>query len=194
MQYEHPERPLTDEALDREVSRALAVDPSPEFVARIRQRLASGPAPAAWRVSWTVYAGTFAAAAAAIVLVVVSRDTPPATLPLTARPIPAIGRLAEVAPALSHSLDRGEIRSVSPRVPSLSKNPRQSDPEIIIDVREASALRALIAGASHERVDVAPLVTLAAKAAALLQSPEIVVSPITIEPLAPGPGGEGARQ
>ena len=99
-----------------------------------------------------------------------------------------------MAPALSRSLDRGEIRSASPRVPSLSKNPRQSDPEIIIDLREANALRALIAGASHERVDVSPLVVLAAEAAAPLQSPEIVVSPITIEPLAPGPGGEGARQ
>jgi hypothetical protein len=248
MHDEHPERPLTGEALDREVSQALAVDPSPEFVARIRQRVASGPAPAVWRVSWTAYAGAFAAAAAAMVLVVVSRGTPPAAMPLTARPVPAIGRLADVAPALSHAIDRGEIRSASPRVPSLAargaspaafgrhcippgcvaspsnipdilgrralpggriaaldatpdlhhgllaKNPRPSDPEIIIDLGEANALRALIAGASHERVDVAPLVALAAEAAAPLQSPEIVVSPITIEPLAPGPGGEGARQ
>jgi hypothetical protein len=99
-----------------------------------------------------------------------------------------------MSPASSHAIDRGEIRSASPRAPSVSKNPRQSAPEIIIDLREANALRALIAGASHERVDVAPLVALAAEADAPLQSPEIVVSPITIEPLAPGPGGEGARQ
>jgi hypothetical protein len=192
MHDEHPERPLTDAALDREVAQALAVDPSPEFVARIRQRVASGPAPIAWRAAWTVYAG--ALAAAAMVLVLALRGTPPAMTPLSGRAVPAVGRMPYVARAMSHSADRGAIRSASARVPRLAKNPRQSDPEIIIDVREANALRALIAGASHERVDVAPLVTLAAKAAALLQSPEIVVSPITIEPLAPRPGGEGARQ
>ena len=35
---------LTDEALDGDLSRALAVDPSPEFVARVRTRIASEPA------------------------------------------------------------------------------------------------------------------------------------------------------
>jgi hypothetical protein len=192
MHDERTERPLTDAALDREVAEALAVDPSPEFVARIRERVAGGPAPGAWRLSWTMCAG--ALAAAAMVLVIVSRGPQPAMTPLTARPIPDVGRIPDVVSASSRTTDRGAIRSSSPLVLRLAKKGPASDPEIIVDVREASALRALIAGASDERVDVAPLAALVAETAAPLRSPEIVVSPITIEPLASDPGGEGARQ
>jgi hypothetical protein len=39
----------TGEAFDRDIARALAVDPSPEFVARVRTRIANEPAPAIWR-------------------------------------------------------------------------------------------------------------------------------------------------
>jgi hypothetical protein len=190
-----PLTPLTDEALDGEIARALAVDPSPEFVARIRQCVASEPAPTAWRFSWTVYAGGLAAAAA-IALVVVSRGTQPAMVSPAARAIPAIGRLPHVTSALGRTTHDAAIRSIlpSPAVPSVARREPASDPEVIVDVREANALRALIAGASHERVDAAPLVALLAEMAAPLQPSEIVVSPITIEPLVPDPGGEGVRQ
>jgi hypothetical protein len=193
MHGERSERPLTDAALDREVAQALAVDPSPELVARIRERVASGPAPGAWRISWTMYAGTLAAAAV-VVLVIVSRGPQPAMTLLTARPIPDAGRIPDVASALSRTTDRPAIRSASPLVFRPAKEGPTSGPEIIVDVREANALRALIAGASDARVDVAPLVALAAETAAPLRSPEIVVSPITIEPLASDPRGEGVRQ
>jgi hypothetical protein len=193
MHGEHPERPLTETALDREIAEALAVDPSPEFVARIRQRVAGQPAPVAWPVSWTVYAGALAAAAA-VVLLVLSRGPQPAMVPLGARAIPAAGRSPDVASALSRTTPRGASRSGSPRLPSASKEEPKADPEVIVDVREANALRALIAGASEERVDATPLVALLAEMAAPLQLSEIVFSPITIEPLVPDPGGEGVRQ
>src|SRR5947208_16989703 len=36
---------MTSSAIEREIAQALAVDPSPEFVARVRMRVASEPAP-----------------------------------------------------------------------------------------------------------------------------------------------------
>ena len=41
-------RPLTDSALDREIQAALAVHPSPEFLARVRQRVAAEPPDVRW--------------------------------------------------------------------------------------------------------------------------------------------------
>ena len=63
-------RPLSDEALDRELEAALQVEPSPEYVARIRTRLASEPASSPWFDWWWV-AGA-AAAAAVLVLAFVA--------------------------------------------------------------------------------------------------------------------------
>lgn len=63
-------RSLTDAALDREIQAALDVDPSPAFLARVRQRVAVEPAPAAWwrgpRVVSLVAAGAFVAAVIAL--------------------------------------------------------------------------------------------------------------------------------
>jgi cytochrome c556 len=49
--------PLTDGEIDRALAAALAVDPSPEFVARVRMRIASEPEPSDWRFSWVFAAG-----------------------------------------------------------------------------------------------------------------------------------------
>lgn len=38
---------LSDSQLDREIESAVCVDPSPEFLARVRMRIAAGPAPSA---------------------------------------------------------------------------------------------------------------------------------------------------
>ncbi len=49
--------PLTDSALDRELESALSIEPSPEFLARARARLAAEPEPSPWRLAvhgWAV--------------------------------------------------------------------------------------------------------------------------------------------
>ena len=48
----HEHQPLSDEALEREIEAAFTVDPSPEFLARVRARVAASPAPSAWRFRW----------------------------------------------------------------------------------------------------------------------------------------------
>ncbi len=57
--------------IDRELQAALDVDPSPEFVARVRMRIASEPPPRRWGFAWMVVAA--GAAAAVVVAVVVTR-------------------------------------------------------------------------------------------------------------------------
>lgn len=44
-------RPLSDSQLDREIESALGVEPSPEFLARVRTRIAAEPGPSAWRLA-----------------------------------------------------------------------------------------------------------------------------------------------
>ena len=42
---------VTDESLDREIHALLAAEPSPEFVARVRARVAQEPQPGRWRAA-----------------------------------------------------------------------------------------------------------------------------------------------
>jgi hypothetical protein len=58
--------PITDAALDRELESALGVDPSPEFLARVRTHIASGPAPTKLALFGWPLAGAAAAALVAI--------------------------------------------------------------------------------------------------------------------------------
>ena len=62
--------PMNDAALEREIERALAVDPSPEFVARVRTRIAEEPSPASRGLGW-LFAGVATAAIAASVVALV---------------------------------------------------------------------------------------------------------------------------
>jgi hypothetical protein len=57
----------TDRALSKEIETLLAVNPSPAFLVRVRERIGREPAPAAWRIRHLVAS---AAAAAALLLVV----------------------------------------------------------------------------------------------------------------------------
>ena len=56
--------PMTDRDLDLELAAALNVEPSPQFVARVRMRVAQEPSPSAWRLP-----GMFAAAGACAVAI-----------------------------------------------------------------------------------------------------------------------------
>lgn len=181
--------------LEREIERALAVDPSPEFVARVRQRISSERVPSGWRATWIV-AGAGALAAGAIVLIVVSRapQTAPAPPTLTARSIGGSGRLQEDVRADQH------VRTIAPRGRDvvtmgghIDPHRRDHEPEVLIDAREAAALRALYEGASIGRIDLTPLAALIARVAAPAEPPDLVIPPIAIEPLTPE-NGEGVRQ
>jgi hypothetical protein len=214
--------PMTDAMIDREIAAALRVEPSPAFVPRVRQRIADEPVPSAWRVSWGVGAAT-AVAIAVVAAVAVRIDWSGLRGDVTGRdeqPRPsaliesrAFAGMSDLQPdRRSRPVPRNEDRagksfsvdgpsagsSFVHRLPvvhgsSVVSGISRTEPEILIDVSEANALRALFAGASLGTVDLIPLASAAAKAASeLTPPPEIVIAPLVNERLTPMPG-EGAR-
>ena len=68
-------------------------------------------------------------------------------------------------------------------------------PEVLIDAREASALRALILGTRDGRVDLEPVLRASTPSAMDLPPIGAIDIPvITIDPITPGTGEEGVRQ
>ena len=176
--------PVNDAALDREIERALAVNPSPEFVARVRTRIAEEPSPASRGFGWLFAGVATVAAAAALVLAVrmASSTRPPATAPLlTSRSIGSAVVVPAVVPA-TQSLVSGVSRTAATRTP-----------EPLFDVRETMALQRLIASVRDARVDLSPLLNDPMPAPMTLQPiDDLVIAPLVIEPLTQS-GTEGER-
>lgn len=158
--------PLTD--LDRALREALQVEPSGDFAARIRTRLAGVP-----RQS---HAPKFAfAAATCVVLVVVAagvwRETTPLLVP---------------SPVLAH---RDLIMLSEPPRVLPSPPPREAPPapaafhagHVMVSRSEMLALQRLFAG-----VTVAPAPNAVAE--------QLLIPELAIEPIAPFPGPEGERR
>jgi hypothetical protein len=193
--------PMNDVAFERDIERALAIEPSPEFVARVRSRIAEEPSPLSRRFGWLFTGLATAAVAAAVVLAlfVVSppRQTAPASPPLLVSRSVASGSVVvpAIAPAdraiPSASRTSPVVRMLTPFVPSATRV--AAVPEPLIDARETRALQRLIAGVRDARVDLSPLLMEAPPAPMALQPiDDLVIPPITIEPLVSG-GVEGER-
>jgi hypothetical protein len=199
--------PMNDAGLERDIERALAVDPSPEFVARVRTRIAEEPSPASRGFGWLFLGVATATVAAAVVLAVfvVSPARRPASAPLLASR--AIGSVVEVPSVSSVGADprvRPESRvrperRVRPESPSsVGPTPGSAptttgvvaEPATLFDQRETMALQRLIAGVRDARVDLTLL--LKDPPMALQSLEDLVIPAITIEPLVPG-GLEGER-
>jgi hypothetical protein len=207
MRSDRRDEALTDSALDREIERALAVEPSPDFVARVRTSIASEPPRPAWHLSWA-FAGAGAAVAAIVFALVVAwpeRTVAPAPM------IVQVAPPAPVAPQPSAVPDASTVRSpeaVALQRPKKAVARQQgasrstkafafqtSEPEILIDSREAAALQRLITGVRDGRVDLSPV--LHATTPTAMELPpitDLIIAPLSIEPLAPVEGAEGVRQ
>ena len=187
--------PVKDAALEREIERALAVDPSPEFLVRVRARIADEPAPASRGFGW-LFAGV-ATAAAAAVLVLAMRMVSPArqseTAPLLASRsigsavvVPAVvpGTVGPASVYAAARLRRDEQAGhYEPKV-----NARTAEP--LFDARETTALQRLIADVRDARVDLTPLAKEGPMPLPAMDP--LVISPIVIEPL-DSSGIEGER-
>jgi len=196
---------------DQEIRDALRVDPSPEFLARVRTRIAGEPAPSAWRWSWTAAA---AGALAAMVLIAVVMSRPrhenpsapdvaraftPAEAPAgpTRRQTEPAGSTAgrRPGPSASARLEaaRASARLAEAQSAKADSGTRSRDPEILIDPREGVALQRLLAGVTAGRVNLEPLARAVAQGAGArddLRPLADIVIPLL--PLTPAPG-EGDR-
>jgi hypothetical protein len=194
---------LTDAMLEREIERALAVDPSPEFLARVRSGIASEPAAPAWRFSWTLLA-----AASAVVVVIaavvtlrqleVERGRLRESAPIAARPIgAAFVSLAPVGP--SRVLDVSPQR-FPPARPGVLRT-TSTEPEVLIARDESAALRRLMRGMPRGVVVDSPAPGDGLNGIEAMQPLKVIafesvaeISPITIEPLGSVAREEGGRR
>jgi hypothetical protein len=194
MAIESTGEPLIDAALDRAIEQALAAEPSPAFVARVRLAIASEPPPASGCLGWrpgtrAIVAITGAAAlVAAIAIGAALSRRPPATRSAESSPLTARAT-ATAAALLSGRASRPLTISTAPR------RVRHADPEVLISTAEREALSNVIAEVNQGRFDMAAVVQ-AARPDVMNLPPisPIAIAPIDIEPLAPAGRDEGVHQ
>ena len=187
---------LIDLDIDRALAAALAVEPSAEFLARVRTRIAGEPEPSAWRFPWTLAAvGAMALALVSAVSVLhLNQAMPPTETVLEPLPSRALvfASLSLMPTMVANMSIRRPVKKVQ-QAEEVAATRNPTEPEVLLDAGEAAALRRLFSRSSEGRIDPwafeeAPKVT-----AALPVPNEIEIAPITIEPLVPV-NPEGARQ
>lgn len=186
-----PRQQLTDSALDRELTETLRIDPSPEFLARVRTRVAAEPARPAWRLVVEPLA-PFAIAGIVLALVVpkLMRDTPVPIShpPRVATVTPDVPRA--VAPVVKGS-EAVRRTAFAPRVEAENTTPLRLSPVLVAeDERRAFELFVAAVGQGHvPEAAIEPAVDVRREAA------DLSIAPLVIPPLPPiaraGQEGEG---
>ena len=177
---------VSDAAFDREIESLLGAEPSPEFVARVRARVADEPVPGGWR-PWMLAMAGAVALATAVLIVWPSSDQVPAG---QKGPDFTVQRATEsvqpVTPQPSSEAARVPSRSVPNRVLARgAAKDRVMDielPEVVIADNEVRTFAALVATIRERRFDVA--VPAAPDLDAPLEVKELrPAEPIEIEPI-----------
>jgi hypothetical protein len=175
---------VTDESLDREMESLLAVEPSPDFLARVRARVAEEPLPRRWRTSW-MFASAAAVAAAVVALLAwpASEQAPSRPAPVEPPHIVDAGRAIVSAPVTQPSpVPKPVSVSAGAAVPAPDRAIDIALPEVMIAGNEVAAYTALVASIRQSRFDVA------VPAALDLDAPIEIkglppIEPIEIEPI-----------
>jgi hypothetical protein len=168
-------------SLEREIEDLLAVDPSPEFVAKVRQRIAAEASPPLRWLSWrhaTAGVGLAAVVGAALLW--------PSAGPVAPRDGEAIAPIIRQPSTPTNDASVAPVASdASPRRASAAPN-RQALPPVLIQRDEARAMKLLLT-----RVREGTLPDMAEALAAVdATGPEwIAIHPVVIEPIATE-GGE----
>lgn len=205
------EQPLSDSALDRELETALGVDPSPQFLARVRMRVAAERSSwrpslpwlpalagrAAWRpqIRRSAFAPLVAAAIVGVVLAIViprgmreDSEVTSASAHVAARgtldAAPAVEANVSVPPARARQPVRaGRIRR-QPVAPDRAESPRTVPLQlgpVLFAEEDKRAFALFIAAVSEGRVPPAPADAVGVEPMAAI--PELAIEPLVIEPL-----------
>lgn len=173
------------ESLDAELHAALNVEPSPEFVARVRTRIASEPEPTRWRLAWVMVPAV--AMGVLVVALAMVRSVPEpsrSTQPMTQ--VPVTPTVAESAPLVRESNDAAVPR-ITVRDARRAAAPVES-PQVVVSPDERRALAYVAAIVTGGRVaDLSVEQADTAIDAVTLRDVEIVpltgLAPLRIEPL-----------
>jgi hypothetical protein len=177
-------------SLEREIEDLLTVDPSPEFLAGMRQRIAAEPAPASWWLSWRpVTAGVAftAVVAAGLLWRSAAPDAPRegrAHASITQRASVAMNEAGKAAGAATLAAGTASANPPSQHPASAAPNRRASSP-VLIQRDEGAAMKLLFT-----RVREGTLPDMSESLAAVdATGPEWIAIPsVVIEPIAMGEG------
>jgi len=177
---------VNDAPLDREIESLLATEPSPEFLARVRTRVAGEPDPRRWSAPWM-----WAIAAGAVTAVVVGMIAWPARQPVVPSTEPTQTRVEAVEPAVLPVVPQLPLVRSQPVTPatrviaSAPARDRRIDidlPEVVIADNELKTFAALVTSIRQSRFDVA--VPAAPNPDTPLEIKELPpVEPLEIEPI-----------
>ena len=161
--------PLTDAALDREIADALSIDPSPEFAARVRQRVRLERHSSSWHWGAFGAVGAIAAVALTALYAAVVRPTPRPSSSLVARSISGAIPTLPIGPGIVRIAENAAIgKSPAPTARPFYSHASRMDTAVLVDEREARAIRELISGVVNGRIDLAPLLNVSASERAFL--------------------------
>jgi len=149
---------MNDAAVDREIAALLAVDPSPEFLASVRARVAREPEPAAWRWSWMVVTAGAVAMVIVAVMVWPSGESVPSNDATVQRPQVA-GAVETVPPRASLPVpEPARTQRTAPRAVAVaSLTDRRIDidlPDVVIAENEVRTFASLVSRIRQSRFDV----------------------------------------
>jgi hypothetical protein len=163
--------------IDRELASALSIEASPEFRARVRERIAREPAPRSWHLPWGT-AGVGVAAVAVAIVLVVGRIDPTGSARKPGGPPP------ERPPLPSTTLTAWPVSFPALRsaVAAIRRPSRDPEPEVLVAPSEVRGLHQLAALVREGR---AQFVFPDEDAHPVLPEPvsDIVIAPIAITPL-----------
>jgi hypothetical protein len=191
---------LIESAFDHQLRAALDVDPSPEFLARVRVRLAAAHEPSGWRRAW-LFAIAGAIAVIVVAAVVTSRSDQGAVrsgVDVSLPPEWAVGTSVDAPPQDYRAAAAGAaVSGRRTELPVAGRRPRapvahgvrpaatssRRHPDVLLSADEIRGLRRLIAMANAQDANLGALLAGPMILATVGPEGEITVPPISIDPL-----------
>ena len=167
---------MNDEQLKKEIEEAFAVEPSPQFVARVRHHVRSEPGRFSIGFPWKALGAGLAAAAVVTAIAVLKPQEPAA--PKTSQIVQTPERQIET-PAAGGEIEKP--KAVEP--PKVAPRSHATEPEVLIDPREAAAFRSFLEDVEDRKIDAGRLAELFEEAEKARSMVDIAPMPIVIRPL-----------
>jgi hypothetical protein len=203
-------RSLTDSQLDRELDAALGIEPSPEFLARVRTRVGAEPGPSTWRPARVVSAFrrmsceplwglAIVGIAMAIIAPQLMRENDVVPQPETASRIARVDPPSSspvVEPAGPATRQATTVRllqqrvAVAPAVASMRTLPLQLGP-VLVSEDERRAFEFFVAAVNQGHVPEKAIERVPSEA---VEMPALAIEPLVVSPMALARGaqqGEG---
>ena len=185
---------MNEEQLRRDIEETLAVEPSPQFLARVRRQLEVESRRSRFRLPWKVLA---AGLSTGIVVGGLSQIEPRTSHV----PVPTATTIRLAAPAVEEQIQELPatelpLRQKVAAEPVIRRSPQ---PQVIIDPRETAALRSFLNDVQERRIDPNGLGELfdlaehATRPARIIPATIVGFEPIVVKPLSVTASDEGGN-